>query len=177
METEKMDNRNVFLKEQCTKLWKEAFCDSDEFISSFMEHHYNEKEMLYIEGNGKLLSMLHLIPFEKDGKPIAYMYAVATECDTRGKGHASRLILSAITKAKEEGFAAVATLPAYKGLYDFYSRFGFKGRYAVKFENTDGFDFGTGNPGEDFITILPLEKNFTISGETAILLKKTKEQI
>ncbi len=164
---------NINKKEECRRLWKEVFGDSDEFISSFMEHHYSEEQMLYIEENGILLSMLHLIPFDMYGAPVAYMYAVATADKARGKGLATSLIHRAIERAKNDGMEAIVTLPADKGLNSFYSQFGFKGRYAVKFETPDNFDFGTGETEKDFITILPFENSFMFRmNEYNIILKK-----
>lgn len=147
------------LKAECKRLWKEAFGDSDEFISSFMELYYSKENMLYIEDKGKIVSMLHIIPFGLSNKPIAYMYAVATDITARGKGLATQLIKQAIEYAKEKGYKAIITLPAESELQKFYSQFGFCGSYAVKFETKDKFDFGTGDSKKDFITVLPFEKD------------------
>ncbi len=150
------------IKAECTRLWKEAFKDSDEFISQFIEHHYCEENMLYIENDGKLSSMLHTIPFELNGAPVAYIYAVATDRKERGKGHATKLIQKAIEKAKKEGYKAIITLPASKGLKKFYSCFGFKGEYAVKFETPDNFDFGTGESKKDIATAIILDNDMQL---------------
>lgn len=147
------------LIEEYTRLWKEAFGDSEEFISAFMERYCNKECALHIEGNGKVLSMLHLIPFTLNGYRVAYIYAVATDSCARGKGHASRLIEQAIEKAKENGYKAIITLPADNGLTEFYSRFGFKGRFAVRFKTPDNFDFGTGDTKKDFACILLLDNS------------------
>ena len=144
-----------WLQKECSRLWKEAFGDSDDFIGSFMELHYREEGMLYIEENGKLLSMLHIIPFEACGMRVAYIYAVATAIQARGKGYAARLIHEAITKTAAEGFQAVVILPASESLMEYYSRFGFHDRHHVVFDTPDGFDFGTGESSNDFVTILP----------------------
>ena len=161
------------LKNECTRLWKTVFGDSNEFIASFIESHYNEENMLYIEQHGKLLSMLHLIPFHLNGMCVAYIYAVATDSNTRGKGYATTLMQQAIEKAEKDGCKAVITLPADKGLVGFYSRFGFKGLYSVTFDTPDNFDFGTGNADNDFVTILPLDNSFAVPTEKdKIILKK-----
>lgn len=169
MNTPKSD----ILKAECIRLWKTAFSDSDDFIASFIESHYKEENMLYIEQNGKLLSMLHLIPFHLNGMCVAYIYAVATDSNARGKGYATTLMQQAIEKAEKDGYKAVITLPADKGLVGFYSRFGFKGLYSVTFDTPDNFDFGTGNADNDFVTILPLDNSFAVPTEKdKIILKK-----
>ena len=164
-------NCNINKKEECRRLWKEVFGDSDEFIASFINLFYNEENMLCIEQDGKMLSMLHIIPFELNGSKVAYIYAVATDSNTRRQGYATKLIKKAIEKAKAEGFKAVLTLPADEGLRNFYSQFGFEGIYAVKFKTKENFDFGTGDHEKDFVMLLPLENGFT-AGEEIILKRE-----
>lgn len=164
-------NCNMNKKEECRRLWKEVFGDSDEFITSFIDIFYNEENMLCIEQDGKLLSMLHIIPFELNGSKVAYIYAVATDADARGQGHASKLIRQAIDKMQAEGYKAILTLPADDMLRSFYSKFGFKGGYAVKFETEEGFDFGTGDCEKDYVMMLALEKGFAIT-EKGIVLRR-----
>lgn len=156
---------------ECARLWKEVFGDSDEFILSFINDFYNADNMLCIEQQDKIVSMLHIIPFELDDSKVAYIYAVATAANERGKGHAGELIKQAIEKAKKEGYKAVFTLPADEGLTVFYSQFGFKGKFAVTFEARNNFDFGTGCCDKDFVMVLPLENGFRISAEKKITLR------
>lgn len=164
------------IEEQCTRLWKEIFGDEEEFILSFMQNYYTKSNMLYIEEDGRLLSMLHLIPFDLNGHKVGYIYAVATAHNARGKGLASQLIKKAIAKAKEEDLAAVITLPADEKLHTFYNRFGFKGRYNATFETLDGFDFGTGEKEKDFVTIYELSPLSILADNPTMLLLKTKIQ-
>ena len=167
---------NLSIEEQCTALWKEVFGDEEEFILSFMQNYYEKSNMLYIEENGRLLSMLHLIPFELEGREVGYIYAVATATDARGRGLASQLIEEAIEKARKKGFAAVITLPAEETLHEFYSRFGFKGKYKTLFHTPDNFDFGTGDKEKDFVTVLELSQPSIFADITTPLLLKTKRQ-
>ena len=164
-------NCNMNNKEECRLLWKEVFGDSDEFITSFIDIFYNEENMLCIEQDGKILSMLHIIPFELNGSKVAYIYAVATDADARGQGYASKLIRQAIDKMQAEGYKAILTLPADDMLRSFYFKFGFEGRYAVKFETEEGFDFGTGDCEKDYVMMLALEKGFAIT-EKGIVLRR-----
>ena len=157
---------------ECARLWKEVFGDSDEFISSFINDFYTADNMLCIEQDDKVVSMLHIVPFELNGSEVAYMYAVATTANERGKGHAKQLIRQAIEKAKNEGYKAVFTLPADNDLTSFYSQFGFKGRHAVTFETKNGFDFGTGDSDKDFVMVLSLKSAFILPDRNKITLKQ-----
>lgn len=164
-------NLNISGTEECARLWKDVFGDSDEFIASFITGYYKDDYMLYIEESDKMVSMLHIIPFELNGSKVAYIYAVATDCHARGKGYATALIREAIEKSKSEGYCAIFTLPADKELATFYSQFGFNGRYAVRFETSDGFDFGTGDSEKDFVMMLPLCNDFFIPDKNEIILR------
>ncbi len=144
--------------EAIKKLWKEAFRDSDEFIEQFMECYHTPDRALLIEKEEKLLSMLHILPFEMNGRSVGYMYGVATAYEERGKGHASKLIEQAIEIARERGFHALVTIPADEKLLLYYERFGFKGSYRTLFEMPDNFDPGTGNSESDLLSILPLRE-------------------
>ncbi|MBQ8337271.1 MAG: GNAT family N-acetyltransferase [Bacteroidaceae bacterium] len=161
--------QNSNIKEQCRLLWKAVFGDSDEFITQFMARYFNHEGMLFIEQDTKLQSMLHLVPFELDGMPVAYMYAVATAAEARGKGYATKLIKQAVKKAKAEGYKAIATLPADEELHGFYARLGFCGKYRTTFVTPDGFDFGTGESEKDFTAMLALDDSFMV-GEKDITL-------
>ena len=163
-------NCNINKKEECRRLWKEVFGDSDEFIASFINLFYNEENMLCIEQDGKMLSMLHIIPFELNGSKVAYIYAVATDADARGQGYASKLIRQAIEKTQAEGYKAIFTLPADDMLREFYSKFGFKGRYAIKFETEECFDFGTGEEEKDIAMAIVLDKRLILAEN--IILKE-----
>ncbi|MBO7302507.1 MAG: GNAT family N-acetyltransferase [Bacteroidaceae bacterium] len=167
---------NISLQEECTALWKEVFGDEEEFILSFMQNYYEKSNMLYIEENGKLLSMLHLIPFEFKSLKVGYIYALATATDARGRGFASTLIKKAIEKARSNGFAALVTLPAEEKLHNYYNRFGFKGKYKTLFHTPDNFDFGTGDKEKDFVTVLELSQPSIFADITTPLLLKTKRQ-
>ena len=164
-------NWNINKKEECQRLWKEVFGDSDEFISSVINDFYNADNMLCIEQNGKIVSMLHIIPFVFDGSKVAYIYAVATDANARGQGYATKLIRQAIEKAQAEGYKAIFTLPADDGLATFYSQFGFNGRYAVIFESKNDFDFGTGSTDKDFVMVLPLDNSLFLAAESKIILE------
>lgn len=147
---------------ECARLWKEVFGDSDEFISSFINDIYNADNMLCIEQAGKIVSMLHFIPFEMNGSKVAYIYAVATDADARGQGYATKLIKQAIEKAQAEGYKAIFTLPADDMLRSFYSQFGFKGRYTIKFETKEHFDFGTGEEEKDIAMAIILDNKLIL---------------
>ncbi|MBR5861178.1 MAG: GNAT family N-acetyltransferase [Bacteroidaceae bacterium] len=158
-------------KKEIAALWKEVFGDSDEFINTYMDNFYCIGNVLSIEHKEHLISMLHIIPFTIKDYKVAYIYAVATSPKERGKGYASLLIEGAIKEAKERGFSAILTIPANKGLRDYYSTFGFNGEFPVKFENRVDFDFGTGEKDKDIAMAIFLDGCIEMHTDEKTLLK------
>ena len=155
----------------CRLLWKEAFADSDEFIGYFMKSIYSCENMLYIEENGRVISMLHIVPFTYNGHDAGYIYAVATASEERGKGLASMLLKRAIEVSRKKGLTALFTIPASEGLRTFYSKFGFTGRHPVEFITKEDFDFGTGDKNKDIASVL-FFNNCTVKNDCKIVLKR-----
>lgn len=162
--------RNGFQKSGCRKLWKEVFGDSDEFIDTFMRSIYNSENMLYIEKEKSIISMLHIIPFTFNSHKAGYIYAVATAPEERGKGLASMLMERAIEVSQEKGMTALFTIPANEGLRTFYSKFGFTGRHPIEFITKENFDFGTGEKEKDIASAIFFD-NCAIDNNCGITLK------
>lgn len=157
---------------QVKELWQEAFGDSDVFIDSFIIRHYQRDNMLSIEQDGRLISMLHIVEFNCNKLKVAYIYGVATLKERRGEGLGSTLIREAIERCKGEGFDVIALIPSSESLRSYYSRFGFCGEYPIELSSPDGFDFGTGSKEGDVAMIITLtESDFGKSGQS-ILNKK-----
>lgn len=163
--------RNGFQESGCRDLWKEAFGDSDEFIDTFMGNIYSRENMLYIEKERSIISMLHIIPFTFNSHNAGYIYAVATAPEERGKGLASMLMERAIEVSQEKGMTALFTIPANEGLRTFYSKFGFTGRHPIEFITKENFDFGTGEKEKDIASALFFD-NCAIDKDCKIVLKR-----
>ena len=106
------------------RLWKVVFADPDSFINSFFEIAYSPARCQYIEENGEAISALYWFDCEYEGGKLAYIYAVATHPDHRGKGLASKLMAQTHTLLKEHSYAGTVLKPA-KGLFPFYERLGY----------------------------------------------------
>ncbi len=113
------------------ELWKLAFGDEDAYIDHFFTHYYAPERMLVLEETGIVQAMTAWFDMPvvfADGTtwPCAYLYAVATHPDRRGKGLAGQLLAFADRWLKERGFACVSTVPARADLHVFFGRNGFK---------------------------------------------------
>lgn len=109
---------------QLKELWKLVFGDPDSAIDTFFRTAYSPDRCRYLEENGQPVSALYWLDCEYTGGKLAYIYAVATHPDHRGKGLASKLINETHQLLKMQGYAGAVLKPA-KGLFPFYERLGY----------------------------------------------------
>jgi len=112
-------------------LWQLAFGDSDAYVDNFFNTYYRPERMLLLEEDGSLRAMTAW--FDTDfvlpgqGKyRAAYLYAVATHPDSRGKGLAGQLLAWADGYFRSLGIPAVTTVPAEPSLHKFFGTNGFR---------------------------------------------------
>ena len=111
--------------ESLKRLWSVVFADPDSFIDRFFETAYSPDRCRYIEAAGEAVSALYWFDCAYEGGKLAYIYAVATHPDHRGKGLASRLLENTHAVLKEQGYAGSVLKPA-AGLFPFYERLGYE---------------------------------------------------
>ena len=140
---------------ECRALWMEVFGDEREDVDRFLTEYSDEQNMLLHREQGRVVAMLHIVDLTTDYGPTAYLYAIATASEWRGRGFASELIRRAIALARERGYKAVMLIPSKESLVGYYARFGFGAPcYGLDFSN--GYDFGTGTPEKDIAQVLEL---------------------
>ena len=106
------------------KLWQTVFGDPDVFLDTFFRVAYSPDRCRYVELDGEAVCALYWFDCEYGGGKLAYLYAVATHPDHRGKGLASRLLEDTHAHLKALGYAGCVLKPA-KGLFPFYERLGY----------------------------------------------------
>ena len=107
-------------------LFQEAFGDGDEFLDRFFSVAFSAKRCRCIEENGDVAAALYWFDCEYEGKPLAYLYAIATKQSFRGKGLCAALMEDTHRHLKEHGYIGAILSPAEPSLYGFYARFGYK---------------------------------------------------
>ena len=117
-------------KQKVIRLWQEAFGESERDILPFLE--FINSDMLLLEEEGEIISMLSLLKVKIGDKDGRYVYAVATDRRFRGKGYASVLInhAKAVVNKTDGGFLVI--LPRNEALYSFYAKFGFVPLHCAK---------------------------------------------
>jgi len=110
---------------QLRSLWKTVFGDSDSFLDIFFDLAYSPDRCRYREEDGRIVTALYWFDCRYPGGKLAYIYAVATLPEYRGKGLASRLLEETHCHLKELGYAGAVLKPA-KGLFPFYEKLGYR---------------------------------------------------
>lgn len=106
------------------RLWKTVFGDPDSFIDAFFEIAFSPERCRCVTENGEIVSALYWLDCECNGRKLAYIYAVATHPEHRGKGLASQLLESTHRHLKAAGYSGAVLKPA-SGLFPFYERLGY----------------------------------------------------
>ena len=99
--------------------------------------------------------MLNIVEIDTDFGPTAYLYAIATAAEWRGRGFAGGLIREAIDISRARGYKAVMLIPSNESLVEYYKRFGF-GEPSYKLDFSNGYDLGTGDAERDVAVVLTL---------------------
>lgn len=113
------------------RLWKLAFGDSEAYMDNFFQTYYHPERMLVLEEEGEICSMTawfdtsFVVPGRGEYR-AAYLYAVATDPERRGRGLAARLLAGADQYFCSLSIPAVTTVPAEPSLHNFFGANGFR---------------------------------------------------
>lgn len=112
------------------QLWQLAFGDDDAYVDNFYRAYYRPERVLVLEEDGLIRSMTawfdttFVVPGKGEFR-AAYLYAVATHPDCRGRGLAGKLLAGADDYFRTLGIPAVTTVPAQPSLHQFFGANGF----------------------------------------------------
>ena len=108
------------------KLWKNTFGDTDTFLDTFFETAFSPKRALCARINNTVVGALYWFDCECSGQKLAYIYAVATAKEFRGKGICHTLMEHTHKCLNEAGYDGAILSPAETSLFDFYGKMGYK---------------------------------------------------
>uniref|UniRef100_UPI004056C413 GNAT family N-acetyltransferase n=1 Tax=Alistipes sp. TaxID=1872444 RepID=UPI004056C413 len=139
------------------KMWHEIFGDEIHEIDAFLINHSEAIPLIHKE-NGEVVSMLYIVPLNMVCKNIAYIYAVATKPEYRGRGIASKLLTKALRMIKASGkFDIAALIPSSTDSKRLYERLGFDDtQMPMNFPPSDYL--GTGSIPHDLAMTLTLRE-------------------
>lgn len=116
-------------REQVIGLWQTCFHDNESFVRLFFDHVYNPAYLRSYEREGRLLSMLQILPytFMAWGSEFdcSYIAGVATAPQERNKGLMRKLLNRTLQELGDKGTALSLLIPAEPWLFDYYAHSGF----------------------------------------------------
>ena len=137
-------------------LWQEAFGDTDDYLELFFSTAFSPARCRCVTENEDTAAVLYWFDCEAEGKPLAYLFAVATKKAHRGKGLCRELMADTHRHLKELGYAGAILVPAEESLFSFYGAMGYR--------NFGGVSRFTCPPGGQAATLRPVspEEYYTL---------------
>jgi predicted N-acetyltransferase YhbS len=117
---------------QLRQLWKQAFGDTDAFLDIFFSAAFSPERCRCVVTDGEVAAALYWFSCEAGGQPLAYLYAVATAKQFRGKGFCRRLMADTHNHLEKLGYAGAILVPGDPGLREMYHAMGYRDMTANK---------------------------------------------
>ena len=108
------------------RLWQEAFGDEDAFLDAFFSTAFSPDRCRCIREGEEILAALYWLDSQHTGRPIAYLYAIATAKERRGKGLCRALMEETHRVLAARGYAGALLVPGEPSLFDFYAKMGYR---------------------------------------------------
>lgn len=106
-------------------LWTEAFGDSREFVEMFFSTGFSPSRSAVCVEDDAVVAALYWFDCLWQGRKIAYLYAIATKKERRGKGICNQLMEKTHALLKEKGYHGAILVPAEDSLFGFYAKMGY----------------------------------------------------
>lgn len=107
-------------------LWQQAFNDTDAFLDGFFSTGFASDRCRCVTKDGKVAAALYWFDAEYRGKPIAYLYAVATAKAFRGQGLCRALMEDTHRHLEALGYTGALLVPGSESLFRFYAPMGYQ---------------------------------------------------
>ncbi len=113
------------------RLWREAFGDGDTFLDAFFATGFSPDRCRCIIEEGDASAALYWFDSRHTGRPIAYLYAIATARERRGRGLCRALMEETHRHLVACGYVGALLVPGEASLFDFYAKMGYRACTAV----------------------------------------------
>lgn len=114
-------------------MWKSIFGDTDSYIDLFFNHRFSSDSSLVYIRDDRPISMLFFpqydMKFYNQTVKAGYICGAATLPEYRSSGIMSEMIKYSFSVMKDRGDAFTVLIPASRGLYKYYERFGYKAAF------------------------------------------------
>lgn len=108
------------------QLWQDVFGDSEEFLDAFFGTAYAPERCRTRVCDGKLAAAVYWFDCTIDGRRAAYIYALATAPEYRGRGYAHALMAQIREELSRAGYGAILLVPGTESLFRFYEGMGYR---------------------------------------------------
>lgn len=108
------------------RLWQESFGDTDAFLDDFFSTAFSPERCFCILDQNTPVSVVYWFGCTCREKPIAYLYAVATDPRYRGQGLCKMLMEHTHAHLKQLGYAGVILVPGSRELFRFYEKLDYR---------------------------------------------------
>ena len=126
---------------QLRQLWQEAFGDTDAFLDQFFSAGFAPDRCRCVTVEGQVAAALYWFSCQCGGRPLAYIYAVATAGSFRGHGLCRKLMADTHAYLKDLGYTGALLVPGDPGLRDMYRKMGYEDMTGL-----ERFSSGAGTP-------------------------------
>ena len=106
-------------------IFAEAFGESEEFLDLFYSKAFSSERALAVFDADEPLSAIYWFDVEYHGKRAAYLYALATKREARGRGLAKMLMEELHALLKDMKYSASILVPATPELFCYYRGIGY----------------------------------------------------
>ncbi len=107
------------------ELWQSCFGESDGFWQLFRDNGFRPEQVCEIRRDGRLAAALYWFPISCEGQNLAYLYAVATHPDFRGRGLCRELMAKTEIMLAGKGISGVLLVPESHSLRQMYGKMGY----------------------------------------------------
>lgn len=114
------------------RLWQEAFGDDDAFLDSFFRTAFSPKRCRGIFSEDTAAAALYWFDCLWNGRPVAYIYAVATAKAYRGQGLCRTLMEDTHRLLKESGYQVAVLVPGSESLFQLYQGMGYRSMPGIR---------------------------------------------
>lgn len=120
-----------------TRLWQRCFGDAAADIDAFWQRFAGNAEVFCRKEGEKPTAMVCALPVSLidesgEARRAAYLYAVCTHPDHRGRGLCTALLAETERTLQRRGVSVTALVPSSPSLFDFYARLGYQTAFVHK---------------------------------------------
>ena len=108
------------------KLWQESFGDEEEFLDCFFSTAFSPRRCRCLSLEGRPAAMLYWFDISCRDQKMAYLYAVATDPEFRGRGLCRALMGDAHNLLRAEGYTGAVLVPDGEALTRMYEKLGYR---------------------------------------------------